>query len=244
MENMKRLWEYQLVDLEYDKLDKSIKDTPTRKKLVKLQRFIKQSGRKLTERENSARVMRNKLSEIYSQSSAYLDDLEDLNKDISYLSECEEDELSREEVEEMIRNSEKLSNNINDLKRQILEIKQELEDSDKSTKELISKMVSVRTEYDGLYEEHKKELASGSGDLEALKSKVLDAASALPAEVIEMYRRIKSSKPNPVAILKNNRCEGCRMLLPSGITPKIASAKEPIQCENCGRILIILDEEQ
>ena len=49
MENLKLLLDYQQADLELTNYETQAKDTPTRKKLMQIQRFVKNAQEKLAE---------------------------------------------------------------------------------------------------------------------------------------------------------------------------------------------------
>lgn len=239
MEKFKSLWDYQQADLELENFEKQLKDTPTRKKLVKLQRFLQASQNKIAELENKAVVKQNLLSELDAQNKSLNEDMEDLGKDIGYYSECDDEELSQQEIARIVQESEKIYEAVVGMKKQLTKIKQEIEQSDKQVKELLQKMISAKNEYSVLREEHNKELAAGAGDVKALKQKLVEIEKTVPADLMEEYRRIKGFRPNPVAILKDNCCGGCRMQLPSSVETTLAVSDKPVICENCGRMLIL-----
>ena len=72
-----------------------------------------------------------------------------------------------------------------------------------------------------------------------LKEKLAAMEKQVPEILISEYKRIKGFRPNPVAILSENRCGGCNMQLPSGVAAAVMSSDKPVECENCGRILIL-----
>lgn len=240
MEHWKLLWEYQNADMELESFERKCKDTPTRKKLVKLQRFVQASQLKLAEMENNFRIQQNKISELQIQDRALRADLEDLRKDMGYMNECDDEELDEKEVAALVKNCEKTHEAIVGVKKHLSQIKQEIEQSDKQLKELLQKMVAAKNEYDVLRQEHNKELEASADDIAALKAKMQEAEAKVLPELVAEYKRIKGFRPNPVALLEDNRCSGCRMQLPSGVASQVANSKKPITCENCGRILILL----
>ena len=77
------------------------------------------------------------------------------------------------------------------------------------------------------------------GDVSAVTEAVNAAAQGISPEIIAEYTRIKGFRANPVAVLEDNRCNGCNMQLPAGVAVQIAKGDKIITCENCGRILII-----
>ena len=100
-------------------------------------------------------------------------------------------------------------------------------------------MVAAKNEYDGLRVEYNKEMEGSSGALKELKEKLAAMEKQVPEILISEYKRIKGFRPNPVAILSENRCGGCNMQLPSGVAAAVMSSDKPVECENCGRILIL-----
>lgn len=240
MENLNLLWEYQQADLALANFEAQIKNTPTRKKLVKLQRFLQTAQAKLAEMENLSRVKQNQISELDVQNKALLEDLEDLNKDLGYYSECDDDELDEKEVRDLVKNSEKVYDSIVSVKKSISQIKQEIERDDKTAKELLQKMKAAKVEYDSLRAVHNKELAASKGDVDSMRARVLEMEKQVQPALIAEYKRIKGFRQNPVALLENSRCGGCNMQLPSGVAAQVTAAQKPVECENCGRILVIL----
>ena len=59
MENLQQLWQYQQVDMELDAYKRKIQDTPTRKQLVKLKRFMQNSQSRISDAESKAVVKQN-----------------------------------------------------------------------------------------------------------------------------------------------------------------------------------------
>ncbi|MBQ9941448.1 MAG: hypothetical protein IJP03_00425 [Christensenellaceae bacterium] len=237
--DMNSIWEYQQADMALEKFQRELKDTPTRRRLVKLQRFLQASQAKIGELESMAAVKKNTISELEAQNRALDADMEDLNKDLGYYSECDEEELDQKELEQMVKDCEKTYEAIANVKKELARIKAEIETTDRSVKEMLAKMISAKEEYDTLKVEHKKELAGGSEEVEALTKQLEAAEKEVPAVFVSEYKRIKGFRPNPVAVLANNRCSGCNMQLPAGVTTTVAASDKPVTCENCGRILIL-----
>ncbi len=239
MDNLALLWDYQQADIEYKECEARIINTPTRKKLVQLKKFYQNGQAKLVELEKSAVIKRNRISEIDSKNKAYEADMEDLNQDLGYYSECGEDELDEKTIKEMVDNCQKLFDKINNAKKELAKVKQQIDADDKATKELLAKMKKAKEEYDALMIEHKKEIDAGQSEINVFKHKLDEAESKLPKAMVDEYKRIKGIRPNPVAKLEDNRCSGCRMQLPASVAGKVTGSEKLVLCENCGRILVI-----
>jgi len=239
MEKLDLLWKYQEKDLALEAYQKQLKDTPTRREMVKLQRFVKSSRTRIEEIEKMAKIRQNRISELEKQNQALQNDLVDLDQDIGYYSECSVEELDEKAVQELVRNCEKLLDSIGQVKKQLLAVRQEVEQSDKELKELFLKMKAAKAKYDTLKEEHAKELAAGADKQKELQDAADAAAAPIPPALMEHYQRVKGARSNPVALLKDNRCTGCQMQLPSGVAALVEGSDKPVECENCGRILVL-----
>lgn len=239
MDNLALLWDYQQADIELKECESRIINTPTRKKLLQLKKFYQNGQAKLVELEKSATVKKNLISEIDAKNKLYEADMQDLNQDLGYYSECDEEELDEKTVKDMVENCQKLFEKINLTKKELSKTKQQIEAEDKAAKELLSKMVKVKEEYDALMIEHKKEVEASQEELNSFKEKLNVAESKLPKSIVDEYKKIKGIKQNPVARLQNNCCSGCRMQLPANVTGKVTASDKLILCENCGRILVV-----
>ena len=109
MKNMELLWEYQEAELALEKQKRELANTPTRKKLVQLKNVITASQKVLAEIENSSLVKQNLISELESKNRELVADIDDLAKDMGYYTECDDEELDQKEIEEFIKNCEKVN---------------------------------------------------------------------------------------------------------------------------------------
>lgn len=67
------------------------------------------------------------------------------------------------------------------------------------------------------------------------------AASALPADLVALYERIRETSGGiGAAPLRHGRCEGCRLELSGGVRAALRAADpdEVVRCEECRRILV------
>ena len=240
MENLQQLWQYQQMDMELDAYRRKVQDTPTRKQLLKLKRFLQNSQSKISDAESKAAIQQNTLTELNAQSKRLMEEVEEISKDIGYYSECDDSELDQKLVAGLVKNSEKVSEAAANVRSEIAKIREEIVQTDKLIREILQKMRTAKAEYDQLKVQYDGEIAAGSGELKKLEQKVAQAGKELPAEVLADYKRIKSIRPTPVALLQDNRCDGCKIGLPSGVAASVKNSDKLVHCENCGRILIVL----
>ena len=76
-----------------------------------------------------------------------------------------------------------------------------------------------------------KEIDAGKGDLDKLRANVTKAAAGIDPKLMERYKSIKQHRPNPMAKLVGDRCEGCKMQLPSGVLQNLKIDGNVVECE-------------
>ena len=119
MDQMIRLWEYQQKDMALEQFKAELKDTPTRKRLVKLQRYLKNSQKKVNSLESKALQIQEAMQSIEKQYAALETDLEELEKDIGYYSECEDEELDAEQIKAVMQHASELVGQSESLKTEL-----------------------------------------------------------------------------------------------------------------------------
>jgi hypothetical protein len=66
----------------------------------------------------------------------------------------------------------------------------------------------------------------------------------LPADLVQLYEKVRESTGMGAAMLRAGRCEGCRLELSGSERARVRAAEpnEVIQCEECRRILVRTNE--
>lgn len=242
MKNLAELWEFQKEDMELDAFKAKIMDTPTRKRLVQLQNYLKSSQKKVSDIENKAILAQDAIAENERQYNKLQEEIEELNKDIGYITETEAALLHEKEVQATVSLAEKLAASIAGIKKELLSIQKNIDENDNQVRELLQKMRAAKKEYDELRVEYDAQIAASAADIAKMEKQVKTIAKKVDKEALKEYERIKNARANPVALFEKDRCMGCNMQLPSSVGAKILSAEKPVLCENCGRILIVLNE--
>jgi predicted nucleic acid-binding Zn-ribbon protein len=65
-------------------------------------------------------------------------------------------------------------------------------------------------------------------------------AADLPADLVQLYEKVRESTGMGAAMLRHGRCEGCRLELAGSERSRVRSAApdEVVRCEECRRILV------
>ncbi|MBD5560915.1 MAG: hypothetical protein HDQ87_11330 [Clostridia bacterium] len=244
MTQLEALWVYQTAEIELEQLERFLKNTETRKRLVKQQQVFKTNQSHLKKIEQESVLTKNSLVGITAQIERLRRQIKEKNVEILEIHESDLEDLFPEDIHEMMKECESIRAAIEANKQQLMEIIQSLEQSKADIEDTLVKMSRAKKQFDELKAAHAKELQAGRGDLRKRRQIVDQAAQQVPRELLDRYRRIKQHRPNPVAYLKNKRCQGCNMEVPSGVLQDLQSGDRIVVCENCGRILLVAPEEE
>lgn len=244
LNELKALWAYQLAENELEELERSLKNTETRRRLVRQQEVFKNNQSHLRHIEQESMLTQNALVEISAQVEHLRRQMQEKDSEIKEIEGYDLEDLFLEDVQEMTKECEAVRTALESNRRKLADIMQRLETSHSEAKETLVRMSRAKKSFDELKAQHEQELDAGRDDLESRRHVVHAAAKKVPPELLAQYRNIKQHRPNPVAFLKNRRCQGCNMEVPSGVLQEIRNGDHIVVCENCGRILMTAEVEQ
>ena len=239
MEKLALLYEYQQSDAKLEAFEKKLKNTATRKQLIKLQNYLKKQQILLKDMENKAMVDQNSLSEVNAQHDKMTAELNKKHKDIGEYEKVSTEDLDFNVVKGLVHEYEMTYENIVKQKRKAVAVEKKADDTEKKLKDILSHVSKVQKDFALLKKKHEEELHAGAGELDSLKKAAEAAAKKVDADLLVRYKRSKQNKAMPVALLSDGRCMGCNMDLPSSALAKIKKAGAIVECENCGRILYL-----
>ena len=234
MDQLHLLWEYQQADVEADRMEAAMKRSPTRQKLVKYRDY-------LVEQQN---VMKRIEGEVFNMS----DRLEAL-KDAIRLTEEQLRSLQGKmegdtpadvaTVQQFLSDARRFQNNLNAYEQEIKRIRKDAGDRERLQHDVRVRAAKAKGEFDKLKAAYDVEYKAGSGELDTLRAAAAEKAKPIEPDMMERYRTIKRHSVPPLAQLFGDQCGGCKMSLPSAVSRKV-KAGELIECETCGRLLIVL----
>ncbi|MBQ3871590.1 MAG: hypothetical protein II780_02680 [Clostridia bacterium] len=240
MEKMQELYDFSKADAALDRKLEDLKNTDTRKELVKNQNFLKASNKKVESIQEKSLQVRGEAQNLEKQIKKIEEDYDELMKDISYYSEAEDDEVSTEQLNEMKKQANDLISKSNKLGENAKALLKQITNADKELRDVLQKMIPVKKAYDELKDKYQEEQNSVGAETAELKNEVEKLKSQISPDILSEYERIKGFRRNPVSLLVNNRCQECNMQLPVSVSAKITHGTGLVCCENCGRILVIL----
>jgi predicted nucleic acid-binding Zn-ribbon protein len=83
----------------------------------------------------------------------------------------------------------------------------------------------------------RKDLESWQAELTAVKADSDAAWAEVPAAAQKVYMRVRANPP--VAEVERNQCQACHVTVTSSGMQLLRKGDEIVQCENCGRILVL-----
>jgi len=239
LDKLALLYEYQQADMQLEAYERQLKNTPTRKQLIKLQNYLKKQQAVLREMENRTLVEQNALMEIDAQYDKMMELLNKNHKDISQYEEMSLDEMDYNVVKALVHEYETTYDNIIKQKKRAIAVQTKAEETAARLKTILTHVSQAQREFNELKKQHEEELRAGSEELDRLRKAAAAAAAKVDPALLARYNRIKQNRSMPVTLLKDGRCMGCNMELPSRDLAKLKKSDAIVECENCGRILYL-----
>jgi len=131
------------------------------------------------------------------------------------------------------------------LEDELLELMERQEGADNRARELTGTLERVLTER-AAAESVRDEVFAELDDAEAKRAaERSELAGRLPADLLALYDKVRQASGGVgAAMLRQRRCEGCRLDLSGSELSAVRTAKpdDVVRCDNCGRILVRTDE--
>lgn len=232
MNQLERLWEYQLADVEVDNLELSIRRSPKRQKLVKLRDAYQDLQKDLKGIEDEVLAMLDRMDALKDAIALSEDQMRQLQARIQ-----EEPPADSAAVQIFIEEATRLSATLQDYEQETRRIRRYAADRDRRQRDVKLRLISTRDEFIPLREEYDAEYKEKQAEVERLKAIVKQKEEGLDPEYLKKYNTIKQHANPPLAKLLNDQCGGCNMSFPSSVLTAVRAGK-PVECETCGRMVI------
>ncbi|MGI6199547.1 MAG: zinc ribbon domain-containing protein [Christensenellales bacterium] len=238
MQQLDLLWNYQRVDLQLDQVDHEIKQTPVRKRMVQVRNFFINAQNGLKKLEAEADGYAGKIQKVQGELKALSARLAQAQREFDELGE----EVAMDQVESARKQASVLNNQLTQKERELSAVIREMEEMEKRYRTLRAGMVQAKKEFDSLKVEYDALLKQYEPRVNEIKTRRTQAEEGIDAALLEKYRKIKGSRPNPMATVEHDQCMGCNMSLPSATMTLLKDGARIVECENCGRILYLKSE--
>ena len=234
MEQYELLWKYQQVDMELDRYEKEMRGNSNRKELLKHRDFLLEQQNVLKKIETDVEVMSDRME-------ALADEIKRLSGSVAEATANFEanrpDNL--EDVKKQMASIQKLIATITRYESELAKMRKDSEARDRQQREVRVRAAKARAEFDRIKVIYDEEFKTASVKLDELKKKVAKEAEGIDPALIEKYKSIKRHAAMPITRLHDDRCGGCNMQLSAADKDKVRSGQPYVECENCGRIILV-----
>lgn len=234
MDQLHLLWDYQQADMEADKMEASIKRSPTRQKLVKYRDYLLEQQNVMKRITGEVAAMADRLEALKDAVAMTENQLKSLQTKIE-----NDPPQDSESTQQFIADVRRFQNNLTTYEQEIRRIRKDAGDRERLQHDVKVRAAKAKGEFDKLKVDYDAEYQEKSKELTALKAVATEKAKGIEQDLMDRYQNIKRRSVPPLAQLYGDQCGGCNMSLPSAVSRKI-KAGELVECETCGRLLIVL----
>lgn len=230
IEQIKKLLEFQEADFAVDAAEKQVKSSKERKTANEMkQRFeiaVEERKKLIASRDDAEKELEGIAAEIdkltgLSQADRTKDAPEDSEAINKLIAEIDKLMASFKKLEEKIKNLDSLVN-----------------ENEKKINKYAAIATKAKEEFNVNKAGYEKLLQEAKPEIDKLKALRDEKAKDVDKYLLEKYQKLKANKIVPTAPLKDSRCGGCHMEMPS-FTVSNAVKNGYCECENCGRITYI-----
>lgn len=227
-----KILEYQTLDSELFKLEKSLRENADKKTASQMQNNAKIAQERSYKLDEKAKELQ---KEYYNAKNQYAIQ----KKKMDEIFAKDTDKLSNEEVDKLIKLQEKLSQNLSILERSFAKLAENMN-------ALLSDFNKTKNAFQMAKEQFalsKQKFDKAQNDAMQKKQELAKKLSALEKgidnKIIEAYKKRRAENIFPVVVsLAGNCCGGCRMELS---VANLSKLKEEgiLTCEHCHRIIYL-----
>lgn len=226
------LWQFMQVDMETDKFETKMRQSPNRQNLLKRRNFLKDQQANMKQLETDVAIMQDRLAAVQDEAQRLEKVLAGLSEELSANPPQNEEEASRQA--DAVR---RLLDSLSRYEQELQKMRKDADAKDRQQREIRSSAATAKAEYDKLKVVYDKEFAEDSATLEKMRAHTEQEAKKIDPQLMAKYRSIKQHATPPMARLVNGQCSGCFMSLANATLLDIRSGNRIVECDNCGRIL-------
>jgi predicted nucleic acid-binding Zn-ribbon protein len=236
---MDLLWRYQNLDILVDNCENQRKSSPLRQKLIELRNYLTDQQALLLKFEEETDKKNTVLNRINHEYESCTNEIraEREKLDTNQVKTLKQLEQMRDEAMEIKGRMIKKSQELTKLLTEINSIEKRLD----SIRTNVSK---AKKEYTGVKVKYDEELESIQSEYAKAKRNRDDVGVNIDASLLTRYFKLKDGKSTAVAVIDNDRCGGCNMMLAAVVLQSIRDKDHMIECENCGRLLYLTGKKQ
>lgn len=230
VEQIKKLLEFQEADFAVDTAEKQVKSSKERKTANAMkQRFevaVEERKKLIGARDAAEKEMENIAAEIEKLVA------------LSQADRAKDAPEDSEAINKLIAEIDKLMASLKKFEDKIKNLDSAVNENEKKINEYAAIANKAKEEFNVNKAGYEKLLQEAKPEIDKLKAVRDEKAKDVDKYLLEKYQKLKANKIVPTAPLKDSRCGGCHMEMPS-FTVSNAVKNGYCECENCGRITYI-----
>ncbi|MDR2506125.1 MAG: C4-type zinc ribbon domain-containing protein [Oscillospiraceae bacterium] len=234
MDSYQQLWDFQKLDLEADKFEREVRTSPARQKLIKNRDFLLDQQNTMKKIETDIQNMSERIVQLTLESAKIEEALSDLNETLQE-TEPESPAIAQKSLDAC----QKLLSQISKIEQDLNKIKKDGEARSRQQHDVRIRAARVKAEFDTIKASYDVEYKEQTAKLDVLRKQAAAAAVGIDEALMTKYKAIKQHKVPAVARLNDDRCGGCNMNLPAVVLRQIKMGEKAVDCENCGRIVLV-----
>ena len=230
--NLSLLYKLQDMHKEMDGIGRKLKELAEAAELKKFKEEYQRLGEEYLQSEERLK------SNAYQQEVKYN---EIKNLDYNKKS-CEEIKFSREtdtvkKLETIEKQIGKLDEKKLESENAIITLEKQADNISKEMTETKKRLAFIKKKYlscKEAYDKSREELKLRQSDLAVRIGSVIETVDK---ESFEIYNRLIKAHPDPISLVENRKCTGCKMEVPSMDYEALKGGREDMRCQSCGRLL-------
>ena len=227
-----KILEYQTLDSELFKLEKSLRDNQDKKMAAQMQNNAKIAQERSLKLDEKAKELEKEYQNAKNQYQIQ-------KKKMDEIFEKDVDKLSKEEVEKLEKLKDKLAQNLSILERNFAKIAENMSGLLSEFNKTKNAFQMAKEQFARCKQNFDKAQSQALPRQQELTKKLTSLEKGIDAKIIEEYKKRRAENIFPVVVsLAGNCCGGCRVELSMA---NISKLKENgiLTCEHCHRIIYL-----
>lgn len=232
------LWNLQEIDLAIIGVKQKIEQAPWLSGVPGLMEEVEVLETEIAERSSRLKSDRKALKDLELRTMKILDDRRELNESM-YGGKIG----NVKELEQMQRRMDQLAAEKRKLEDQTINLMESIENQEIALDDCEARLAGKKEELRSGEKALRKEVAGCESELLALSSKRVALAETIEGKLLDRYTLLAGkTQGRALARVNGDLCGGCRVFISSALRGHLYNPSAMVYCENCGRLLVKLDE--
>lgn len=104
-------------------------------------------------------------------------------------------------------------------------------------------LINVKNNFYSYKKDTSEKISAAKANVESLNEKIAELSKVIPKKDLDAFNTKYKTSKNVVAKVYNGICDGCKMKVSAVTLDKLSKGEDIIYCDNCGRMLVKEDEK-